>query len=446
MKILFLGGTILTFDKEYKVYFNGMLGVNNDTIEFVGKDIPNGFHPDLKVDCTGCVIMPGFVNAHVHLGEWLFKGMMDEVDFQGLFYSSLFKWEASLDPDILYWGSLAAITEALRCGVTTVGDMYHHAEATARAVEVSGIRACIGQLIYGFSLQSPYMRKGKNLKFDLYAFEEQLESAYQFAIKWNGKAQGRITTALAPHATNTLTPEMLEQIAQVAQKSSLLIHMHLAQMKSEYEMVKRKYGLGCVELLEKTGILKNKFLGAHGIFLKKNEIDLLARVSGAVAHNPVANAKDAGLVAPVIALKQAGVCIGLGTDAFHSNLLETARFAAYLHRVHTRNAQTCPAQEVLFWATKGGAMALGLKDVGSLERGKKADLIVINLKQLNTLPINDPYKTVLYYAEPTNIFLVMVNGNILINKNQKLTIKLEEIQQQYLKSVQTIKSRINKRR
>jgi len=445
MKVLFSNAIILTFDEQYKVYPNGFLGVDDAVISFVGEDVPNSFHPDLEIDCHKRIIMPGLVNAHVHLGEYLFKGMMDEIDFQELFYSCLFAWEASLDPKLVYWGSLAAITEALRCGVTTVGDIYHHAEATAYAVEVSGIRACIGQLIYGFALQRPFARRRKTLNFDSKVFMEQLEAAYQFAKKWDGKAEGRITTALAPHATNTLTPQMLEQVAKTALESSLLIHMHLAQMKSEYDMVVKKYGQGCVELLSQTGILNNKFLGAHAIFLKKTEIDLLARASAAVAHNPVANAKDAGLIAPIIALKQAGVHISLGTDAFHSNLLETARFAAYLHRVHTKDPRICPAREVLYWATKGGALALGLGDTGSLERGKKADLIVIDLEDLNMLPKADPYKTVLYYAEPKNIRLVMVNGKILVEKGSVFTVNLEEVKRRFSESVRILYSKLNKK-
>jgi len=444
VKVVFSNATICTFDEERKVLPSGVLGVNGTEISFVGTEIPNGFHPDLEIDCHGCVIMPGLVNTHVHLGEQLFKGMMDEVDFQGLFYSLLFLWEACLEPELVYWGSLAAAVEALRCGVTTVGDMYHHSEATARAVEVSGIRACIGQLVYGFSLQRPLEEAGGGFRFDPDAFEEQLTAACQFAESWDGRAEGRITTAIAPHATNTLEPWMLERVAQAAKDGSRLIHMHLAQMESEYDMVLKQHGLGCVELLSKVGILDCRFLGAHAIFLKRDEVKILADAHAAVAHNPIANAKDAGLIAPIVELARAGVCTGLGTDAFHSNLLEAARFAACLHRVHTGEAKVCPAREVLYWATRGGALALGLEEIGALEPGKKADLVVVDTRQLNTLPAEDPYTTVLYYAEPANIRLVMVNGKIVVKDGEVLTVDLGKVKRHFIEAVKLLRSKIDK--
>ena len=442
MKIALSGGIICTFNEKRDVFLEGVLGINNDRISFVGTKLPSDFHPDLRIDCSGCIILPGLVNAHIHLGEYLFKGLMDEINFQNIFFSRLFSWEACLEPELVYWGSLAAAVEALRCGVTTVGDIYHHAEATARAVEASGIRASIGQLIYGFPLQQPFKANAYSFNFDFAAFKDQLAKAREFAERWNGKAEGRITTAIAPHATNTLTPQMLEHIAEVVENNPWLIHTHLAQMKSEYDMVVKQYKLGCVELLYKTGILKHKFLGAHAIFLKHSERKLLGNVCAGIAHNPIANAKDAGLVAQVVELAKAGVRIGVGTDAFHSNLLEAARFAACLQRVRIGNAGVCPAEEVLYWATRGGAMALGLEEIGALEPGKKADLVVINAKELNMLSVKDPYKAVLYYAEPSNIQLVMVNGKIVVQNGKILTVDFEEVKRRFAEAVQLLHSKI----
>lgn len=443
MKMVFSGATICTFDEERRVFPKGVLGVDGTEIAFVGTEIPNGFHPDLEVDCHGCVVIPGLVNTHVHLGEQLFKGLMDEADFQGLFYSRLFPWESCLEPELVYWGSLAAAVEALRCGVTTVGDMYHHAEATARAVEASGLRACIGQLIYGFPLRHPFGKDKVSFRFDSDEFERQLEAACHFAETWDGRAEGRVTTAIAPHATNTLAPWMLERVARVAEANAWLVHMHLAQMESEYNAISKQYGLGCVELLSEVGILRCRFLGAHAIFLKQGEKEILADAEAGVAHNPIANAKDAGLIAPIVELAEAGVRIGLGTDAFHSNLLEAARFAACLQRVHA-GAGACPAREALYWATRGGALALGLEEVGVLEPGKKADLIVIDMERLNMLPAGDPYTTILYYAEPADIRLVLVNGEIVVKEGEILTVDLGEVKRHFMKAVKVLRSKIHK--
>lgn len=444
MNLLLYGGTICTFDEHWRVLHEGVLGISGEYITFVGEDIPEGFHPDLSLDCSGCLIIPGLVNTHVHLGEQLLKGLMDEKDFSQLFYSSLFFWEAALEPELVYYGSLAGIADALRCGVTTFGDIYHYPESTARAVEVSGVRACIGQLIYGFDLYHPFTKNRSSIQFSKDAFEEQLSAALEFAKSWNGKANGRITTALGPHATNTLEAWMFERIADEAKRNSLVIHMHLAQMKAEYDEVMKRYGLSCVELLANTGILDCKFVGAHAIFIKPEEISILADSKAAIAHNPVANAKDAGLIAPVIRMVRAGVRVGLGTDAFHTNLLETARFAAYLHRVTTGDPSVCPAREVLYWATRGGALALGLEDVGVLEPGKRADLVVIDMGRLNSTPVDDPYISLLYYVEPSNIKFVIINGQIIVYNGMILTLNVKEIYKHFIRAINKFRLKIKK--
>ena len=417
MKRAFVHGILIPCDDQRSVLHDAAMAVDGSQIVGVGKDLPMGFHPDETVDCTGMILMPGLVNAHVHLGEHLFRGWMDEVAFEGLFYSTLFRWEAALTPTRVYAASLAAAIEAAKAGVTTVADMYHHAEATARALDEVGLRGLIGQKILGFDLAYPPRAAGDGIdyRFDFDAFGSQLDSASEFAEAWDGAREGRIRTSLCAHATNTLTGEMLEAVARRAGELGLPVHMHLAQMASETETVMARDGIGCVELLDRCGILEHQFLGAHGIFVRPDEMALLNRPNATIVHNPIANAKDAGLIAPVGAYQSAGVRIALGTDAFRMDLLEAARFAACIQRTTVTSGTEFAAREVLRWATAEGANALGIGDrTGSLEPGKAADLLILDADRLEAFAISDPHTQVLYYGSPSVIRQVYVDGKPIV--------------------------------
>lgn len=427
MKLVFEGGTILTLEGNECVIHNGVLGVDENEIAFVGKEIPIGFVPDMRIDCEGCVILPGLINTHVHLGEQALMGILGtaRVPFEKAFYSLLFKLERSLNPELVYWASLLAATEALKKGQTTVVDMYHHSEATACAVEQIGIRACIGKLIYGFSMRRPQLR-GK-FAFSYKEFDKQLDAAVDFAHKWRQKGNGRITTAIAPHASNTLEPSMLQKVAQAAKELNVPIHMHVAQMKSEYEMVRTAHGCGCVELLDKTGVLDNRFIGAHAIFLEPHEFRLLARDLITVVNSPISNARDGGVSAPITELKQTGVRVGIGTDAFHFDLLETARFAVYVQRMRMADATLFSAHEVLRWITSESADGLGLCDVGRLRPGCKADLIVIDCNGRDFVDGEDFHELILHYSSAFTIRFVLVDGKMIIKHGELLTFDEERI-------------------
>ena len=416
MKTLLFGGSIYDFSPERRRILDGYLGVEDGRIAFVSPERPQEFVADQEIDCRGCLILPGFVNCHTHLAENLFKGLMDEVAFEGLFYSTLFRWEGMLDSEMVYWGSLSSALDALRCGVTTVADMYHHAEATARAVCDAGLRGYIGQKILGFSFdRPPELVNGEvNYNFDFSAFSQQLDSALSFASQWQGKCDGRITTSIAPHATNTLDRRMFAEIARQARKHDLGVHLHLAQMASERETIIAREGMGCVEFLADVGVLEGTVLGAHAIFLEEQEVGLLRKYGVSISHNPVPNAKDAAVVAPVPAMRSAGVRIGLGTDAFQMNMLETAHSAALLNRVQLGDPNYLPAEEALAMATIGGAETLGMEqEIGSLEAGKCADIVVFDLSSFNTQPLDDPLKNLFYYGDVSNVKLTIVNGKIV---------------------------------
>lgn len=446
MKILLSGGTICPFDDSQKSISKGCLGIEDEQILFISTEKPKDFKADRIVDCHECLILPGFVNCHTHLAENLFKGLMDEIDFEGLFYNTLFRWEAQLDLEMVYWGSLVGALDALRCGVTTVADMYHHASSTAKAVSEAGLRAYIGQKVLGFSLNSPPYQTGHrvNYNFNFLDFSKQLESAVTFALKWRGVSNGLITTSIAPHATNTLNREMFTEIADQARENGLGVHLHLAQMASEKEEIKVREGMGCVEFLEDVGLFQGPVLGAHGIFLEEKEIERLYQNSVSISHNPVSNAKDGAVLAPISEMREKGVKVGLGTDAFQMNMLETARFTTLINRIKTGKPNYLSAYEALAMATIEGAKALGMDEkIGSLEKGKKADIVVFDLSRLNTQPIIDPLKDLFYYGEVGNIKLVTVNGEIVFEEGKFVNVDELLVLKKFRQSVKRLRSKIN---
>ena len=421
MKRAFIHGTILTCDAAFRIHRDAVLCTDGETIVSVGAAMPSGFHPEETIDCTGSILLPGLVNAHVHLGEHLFRGWMDETSFEGLFYSTLFRWESQLSFDDVLCASRCAAAEAAKAGVTAVADLYHHPQATAQALIETGLRGLVGGKILGFALQRPPRQAGGAIdyRFEWEAFREHLDGAEAFADQWHGADAQRITAALCPHATNTLTADMLSQVADRAGRLHLPIHMHLAQMASERETVLERDGIGCVALLDRCGILEQPFLGAHGIFVAPEELYLLERPTATVVHNPIPNAKDAGLIAPMTGYQRAGVRIALGTDAFRMDLLETARFAACIQRTTVQSGTAFPAREVLQWATLGGAAALGLEDrIGSLEPGKAADLVVLKADGVESLSCGDPHTQALYYGSPGSIQSVYVDGRLIVHNGQ----------------------------
>lgn len=445
MRILLSGGTICTFDAQRRCIRNGYLGIDDNRIAFVSKSPPNDFNPDRVVDCEGCLVLPGFVNCHTHLAENLFKGLMEETDFEGLFYTTLFRWEALLDPEMVYWGSMAGILDALRCGVTTVSDMYHHASATTEAIAAVGIRGYIGQKILGFPPEKPPRQIGQRIDygFDFSAFIAQLEDAVHFALTWNGMADGRITTSLAPHATNTLNRSMFTEIAKRAAEEKLGVHLHLAQMESERETILAREQMGCVEFLEDVGLLELPILGAHAIFVTEEEIKILRRYNVAIAHNPVPNARDAAAVAPVTEMQRQGVTVGLGTDAFEMNMLDTARFAALINRVHNGQPDCLPAYEALELATIGGARALRLDhEIGTLELGKKADVVVFDMSGFNVRPARDPVKNLVYYGDVRDIRMVIVDGRVLFEKGKFTTVDMESVAREFDRVCRKLEERL----
>jgi 5-methylthioadenosine/S-adenosylhomocysteine deaminase len=324
------------------------------------------------IDSRGCLILPGLVNAHTHAAMTCYRGMADDLPLMEWLTKYIFPAEGKSDGDQVYWSALLACAEMIRSGTTTFCDMYLFENRVAEAAREAGLRAVVGEVLYDFP--SPHYGPLAN-GFD---FTESLIHRFQ--------GDPLITVAVEPHALYTCSPDLLKKADELSRRYSVPLITHLSETRSEIEEVHRKYNRRPVDHLESLGLLSPNLIACHCVWLEKEEIDLLAKRGVKVVHNPESNMKLASGVAPVPDLLARNVPVGLGTDGCASNnnldLFQEMDSAAKLHKVHRLDPTVMPANVVLEMATLGGARVLGMEEsIGSLEVGKKADVIVLELNR-----------------------------------------------------------------
>ena len=406
---------------DRKVVREGVIAIKNDKISYVGK---KSKAPKIRaekiIDGHEKVAMPGLINCHTHLAMTLFRGIAEDQLLEKWLKQTIWPLEAKLKPRDVYDGALLGCLEMIKGGTTTFADMYLYEEQVAKAVEKAGLRAVLAQGI----LEAGVPRRG----------EKMLQDSVNFAQKYKGYAGGRVTVQLGPHAVYTCSPELLRRVREAASKLRVGIHIHLAESERMVKQVKERYGLTEVELLEGIGFLGSDVLAAHCIHLSTGEMALLARHGVKVAYNPVANMKLALGIARIRELMDLGVTVGLGTDGPASNnsldMLENLKIAALLQKVRYMDPTVLPVRRALEMATIHGAKALGLEGVtGSLEAGKKADVILIDFRKPHLTPIHDLYANVVYSAHGGDVDTVIVDGKILMENREVQTLNEEEIMQ-----------------
>jgi 5-methylthioadenosine/S-adenosylhomocysteine deaminase len=326
--------------------------------------------------------------------------------------------EAKLKPEDVYAGTLLGCLEMIKSGTTCFADMYFHENMVARATEKSGLRSVLAEGIF----EAGNKTQG----------EKMLRKSVGFARNFSGYAQGRVTTMLGPHAAYSCSPELLAKIYENASKLRVGIHMHLAESKEMFIECEKKFGVSEVEFLEKTGLLEGHVLAAHCINLSKNDMHILSKHGVNAVNVPVANMKLGLGAAKIKDLIDLGVNVGLGTDGPASNnsldMFETMKIAALLQKVTYHNPTVMPTYETLKMATTYGAKALGLeKSVGSLEVGKKADMILIDLSKPHLKPLHNIYASIVYSARACDVDTVIVGGKILMENRQLKTLDEQAI-------------------
>jgi 5-methylthioadenosine/S-adenosylhomocysteine deaminase len=412
---------VVTQNMKRDVLKNASVLIEDGVIRSIGK--AESQSADVVLDGKGKIALPGLINTHTHLSMTLFRGFADDLQLQEWLEKKIWPLEAKLTGEDCYLGALLGSAEMIMSGTTSFVDMYFHMEDVARATAESGLR---GFLSYGVIdlFDSAKAKKEQELSQKLYEHVSDLNNP-------------RIRFALGPHAPYTCSAETLLWAKEFAERKDVILHIHVAETRREQADIQKQHGMRVVEYLDKIGALSRKMLAAHCVWLTKSEVGLLAKAGARVAHCPVSNMKLAsGGVAPLPEMFDAGVPVGLGTDGAASNnsldMFETMKVCALLHKAHRWDPTVLDAQRTLDLATIEGARALGTDhEIGSIEVGKRGDIILVNTAAPNMNPIHGKSTVIsdlVYSASSANVDTTIVDGRVLMRNRQIESLNLIEVQ------------------
>jgi 5-methylthioadenosine/S-adenosylhomocysteine deaminase len=421
--LLLTNALVLTMDEQFTIHAGGGVAITGHTIVAVGPDAL-ACEAAETIECDGRVVMPGLVNAHTHAAMALLRGIADDLKLDVWLMGYMMPVEREfVSPDFVALGTRLACAEMIRSGITCFADMYYFEDAVAEATAAAGMRALCTQTVLRFP--SP----------DAASYEDSLARARDFIERWRGHAL--IVPGPAPHAPYTCTPEILRACAELAAEFDVPLHTHLSETLLEVEESRRVHGMPVVPYVKKQGLFGAKVLAAHCVHVDDGELRALKNSGAGVAHNPTSNLKLGAGVAPVARMLELGLNVGIGTDGPASNndfdMFEETRLAALLAKGIGGDPTALPAREALAMATRIGARAMHMGDLtGSLERGKRADLIVLDLHPLHNVPSyrRDPaaiYAQIVYAAKSTDVVDVMCNGRWLMRDRALLTLDEHEL-------------------
>ena len=420
MRTLLAGGVLVTCDESHTVYAPGDLVIEDDRIAYAGARYDG--EADERVSAEGRLLMPGLVNAHTHSPMSIFRGLADDVDLEVFLHERVWPREQKLRPEEVYAGTIISAVEMLKRGVTTYVDMYFWEEEHARAALDAGIRALV----------TPGILEVGGWE-DLLGWEKRLGVVLDFCERWEGR-DGRIHTGVAPHAPYTVPVEGLREISAEAKRAGRLVHTHLVETKGERDAFNAEHGKSTAAALEEIGFFEGEVLAAHSVWIDEGDAEIYARNGVAVAHCPVSNAKLGCGIARVTELLDAGVRVGLGTDSAatnnNMNLWDELRFAPMLAKVSSGDPKALPAGEALWMATRMGAEAIRLPEIGVLAEGRKADVAMLRLEDSTFVPVFDDANYVdhlVYSAGAELVDSVWVNGRQVVNGGEVLTVDEAEV-------------------
>jgi 5-methylthioadenosine/S-adenosylhomocysteine deaminase len=430
---LLITGTVVTMDASRAILDDGAVAVKGDTIVAVGPrtEIETRYTIKETIDAKGGLVLPGFINGHTHVPMTLFRGLHDDVTLNDWLYKYIFPAEAkNVNEEFVRWGTRLAAAEQIRGGVTTFADMYYFEDAVAEETNAAGMRGVLGETFIDFPAPD-----NKN-QAEMLAYTEK------FLKKWQGDPL--IHAAAAPHSIYTCSQKTLQDSAALARKYHAPILIHTSEMKKEWEDSEKTNGMSPVQYLDKIGILGPDVVSAHCIFVDAADEKTLAQKQVGCVHNPSSNMMIASGVSPVADMRAAGVAVGLGTDgpAGSNNdldLMEEIDLAAKLAKITRMNPLALNAKAVVEMATIDGARALHMdKEIGSLETGKKADVILIGLDEPNAVPMYDIYAQVAYALKGSDVQTVVIGGRVVMRDRKLLTVNEAEAiakARQYKKSI-----------
>ena len=434
---LFINAIVLTMDEEYNLFRKGAVAVSDDKIIAVGtaESLLKEYSSSNIVDCDDKVLMPGLVNAHTHVPMTLLRGLADDLRLDVWLMGYMMPVEREfVSTDFVTLGTSIACAEMIRSGVTSFADMYYFEEDVARATAAAGMRAVCSQTVMKFPTP------------DAGSFEESLEYSRDFIKRWINHPL--IVPSVAPHAPYTCTPEILKATAQLAVEFDVPLHTHLSETNLEVENMRNEHGMPVIPYVKKQGLFEAKVLAAHCVHVDEGEMRTMLHAGAGVAHNPSSNLKLASGVAPIKKMLDIGLNVGIGTDGPASNndldMFEEIRLAALLAKGFGNDPTVMPAKTILTMATRIGAKALHIGSItGSIEPGKRADLILLDVSPVHNSPKferdqNGIYAQIIYASKANDVTDVMVNGKFLMRDKQLLTLNEKDLlinAQEYAKKI-----------
>src|SRR5215213_7844291 len=421
--LVITGGTVVAMDQSRRVIENGAVVIKGTEIVAVGDAavISRQFTARQTINARGKVVIPGLINAHTHVPMTLFRGIADDLDLNEWLTKYIFPAEAkNVNEEFVRAGTQLGLAEMIRGGTTTYCDMYYFEDAIAEETERAGVRALLGETVIDFPVP------------DNKTWPDAMAYVERFVRRWKGHRL--ITAAVAPHAPYTVSEAHLREVRSFSDRTGAPVVTHVAETRKEVEDITRDHGARPVEYLARIGFLSPRTVAAHTVHLTDGEINLLKQNGVGSVHNPQSNMKLASGVAPVPQMMRAGVLLGLGTDGAASNndlsMWETMDTAAKLDKLSSNDPKVVTAEEALALATIGGARALHMdSDIGSLEVGKRADLVVVDLDALHQTPRYNIYSHLVYATKASDVRTVVVEGRVVMRDRRLLTLNEALIKQ-----------------
>src|SRR5262245_39994650 len=433
--IVIAHGTVLTMAGPN--IDDGAVAIDKGSIVAVGTSskITAAYKGKETIDARGMAVLPGFVNTHTHVPMVLFRGIADDRDLMDWLTHYIFPAEAkNVSAEFVKWGTRLAAAEMIRSGTTTFTDMYYFESDIAAETKRAGLRGVLGETMIDFPVA------------DNKTWDDAVKYIRAYVKKWQGDPL--ITPALAPHAPYTVSKEHLQQVRALASELHAPILIHVAETRDELKQINDKYSTTPGKFLDSIGFLGHDVVAAHCVWLNDDEIKTFAARRVGCAHNPESNMMLASGVAPVVAMRSAGVNVGLGTDGpagsnNNLDLVEEMASAARLQKVSRNDPKALSARDVLEMATIAGARVLGLDDkIGTLEAGKRADVVIVDLEQPKSQPVYAVESAIVYAASGSSVVTTICDGKILMLSGKVLTVdvpaaikKAKEYRDQVLKSL-----------
>ena len=419
MKTLFKNADILLFENGiYNVIKNAFLAVDGDKISYIGKEKPEGEFDTVR-DMTGKLLMSGFYNCHNHCPMVLLRGVGSDLPLNEWLFNKVFPIEDKLTADDIYAGTNLALLEMLACGTVSFSDMYFEPQVTAKAVAEAGMKANLTRPVQSFDPNEEPK--------DSFRIAQSIE----LYNEWNNAADGRILIDFSIHAEYTCTEKIARAYSEECNKRGGLMHMHLSETVKEHNECKEKYGKTPTQWFNDLGAFDSKAFAAHCVTLEDSDMEILLAKGVNVVHNPTSNMKLGSGFSRVQKMLDMGINVALGTDGAASNnnldMMEEMHLASIIHNGYQQDATIMNADTVIKMATLNGAMLQGRNDCGDLKVGNKADIIAVSLDKPHLRPIVDEKSLITYSAQGSDICMTMVDGKILYENGEYMTLDKEKI-------------------